>query len=122
MKLQQDPKAFVTRNNTALPFFDGYALKSKLQMEAKESIGSMPNGTVIGPYLDGSSYVIAKKLDTRLMPDSVKCRHILIGTVDPRTGQRRRDDSTAKRKADEYFLCVKNRIGFWIAGCIAFGR
>lgn len=107
-----DPKAFVTRNNTALPFFDGYALKSRLQMEAKESIGSMPNGTVIGPYLDGSSYVIAKKLDTRMLPDSVKCRHILIGTVDPRTGQQRRDDSTAKRKADSIYNALKTGSDF----------
>lgn len=107
-----DPKAFVTRNNTALPFFDGYALKSRLQMEAKESIGSMPNGTVIGPYLDGTSYVIAKKIDTRVLPDSVKCRHILIGTVDPRSGQRRRDDSTAKIKADSIFNALKSGSDF----------
>ena len=103
----QDAKSFVTRNNTTLPFYDGYALKSKLQMEAKEEISKMPNGSVIGPYLDGGNYVIAKKLDTRTLPDSVKCRHILIGTVDPRTGQARRSDSSAKYKADSIFSAIK---------------
>jgi peptidyl-prolyl cis-trans isomerase D len=108
----QDAKSFVTRNNTTLPFYDGYALKSKLQMEAKEEISKMPNGSVIGPYLDGGNYVIAKKLDTRTLPDSVKCRHILIGTVDPRTGQVRRSDSSAKYKADSIFSAIKSGADF----------
>lgn len=107
-----DARSFVTRNNTSLPFFDGYALKSKLQMEAKTEIAQMPNGSVIGPYLDAGNYVIAKKLDTRSLPDSVKCRHILIGTVDPRTGQVRRADSTAKLRADSIYNAIKSGADF----------
>lgn len=113
-----DPKAFVTRNNTSLPFFDGYALKSRLQMEAKETIIAMPNGSVAGPYLDASNYVIAKKIDTRLLPDSVKCRHILIGTVDPQTGQPKRDDSTAKKRIDSIYNALNTGSDFGVLAAV----
>lgn len=103
-----DAKAFVTRNNTALPFYDGFALKSKLQMAAKDSIISMAIGTVVGPYLDGGSYVLAKKIETKNLPDSVKCRHILVGIVDPQTGQQRRTDSAAKKRIDSVFAVIKS--------------
>ncbi|MEY4629362.1 MAG: hypothetical protein RLZZ595_1688 [Bacteroidota bacterium] len=103
-----DAKGFVTKNNTSLPFFDGFALKSKIQMSAKDSVVSMSNGSVIGPYLDGGSYVLAKKLETRALPDSIKVRHILIGVVDPQTGQMRRADSAAKKTADSIFSVIKS--------------
>ena len=107
-----DAKVFITRNNSSIPFFDGYTLKSRLQMGEKDRIIAMPTGSVIGPYLDATNYVVAKKVDTRILPDSVKCRHILIGTVDPQTGQPRRDDSTAKKKADSIFNAVNNGSDF----------
>lgn len=107
-----DARSFVTRNNTTLPFFDGYVLKSRLQMSNREQIASMPNGGVIGPYLDATNFVIAKKLDTRRLPDSVKCRHILVGTTDPRTGNKLREDSTAKRRADSIFGALKSGSDF----------
>jgi peptidyl-prolyl cis-trans isomerase D len=109
-----DAKAFVTRNNSAMTYFDGYALKSRLQMEAKDNISAMPNGSVIGPYIDATNYVIAKKIDTRILPDSVKCRHILVSTVDPRSGQPVRDDSTAKKKADSIFNAIKGGSDFGV--------
>ena len=102
-----DAKGFVTRNNTLLPYFDGFALKSRLQMGAKDSITSMTVGSVVGPYLDGGSFVIAKKIETKTLPDSIKLRHILVGTVDPRSGQQRRTDSAAKKTADSIFTAIK---------------
>jgi peptidyl-prolyl cis-trans isomerase D len=102
-----DEKGFVTRNNTTLPFYDGFALKSKLQMGAKDTIIGMAVGSVVGPYIDGGSYVIAKKIATKTLPDSVKLRHILVGTINPQTGQQTRPDSVAKMKADSIFAVVK---------------
>lgn len=107
-----DAKGFVTRNNTVLPYFDGFALKSRLQMSAKDAIIAMPVGSVVGPYLDGGSYVIAKKIETKTLPDSVKLRHILVGTVDPRSGQLRRTDSAAKKSADSIFAAIKGGADF----------
>jgi len=102
-----DPKAFVTRNNSKVPFFDGFVLKNRLQMAAKDSLAVLPVGVVMGPYLDGGNYTIARKLETRTLPDSVRVRHILIGTVDPQTGQAKRSDSAAKKLADSVFALVK---------------
>ncbi|MFN6373793.1 MAG: peptidylprolyl isomerase [Chitinophagia bacterium] len=101
-----DAKAFVTRNNTQLPFFDGFALKSKIQIAEKEAIFALPTGAVYGPYLDAGSYVLAKKLETKTLPDSVRCRHILVGTVDPQTNQQIRPDSVAKKKIDSVFSVI----------------
>jgi peptidyl-prolyl cis-trans isomerase D len=81
-------------------------------MSARDSIINMPVGAVVGPYLDASNYVIAKKIETRLLPDSVKCRHILIGTVDPRTGQVLRTDSAAKKTADSIFAAIRSGADF----------
>lgn len=107
-----DAKGFVTRNNTVLPYYDGFALKSRIQMSAKDSIVSMSVGSVVGPYLDGGSYVIAKKLETKTLPDSIKLRHILVGVVDPRTGQQKRTDSAAKKTADSIFAAIKGGADF----------
>jgi len=103
-----DPAAFVTRNNTALPFFDGYAMKSKLQMGAKDSIISMPVGAVIGPFEDAGSLVLAKKISSKNRPDSVHVRHILIGTVNPQNGAQIRTDSVAKKKIDSIYYVIKS--------------
>jgi peptidyl-prolyl cis-trans isomerase D len=102
-----DTKAMVTRNNSKVPYFDGYVLKSRLQMAVKDTIAALPIGTVYGPYLDGGNYVIARKLETRTLPDSMKVRHILIGTVDPQTGAALRPDSVAKKLADSLFAVLK---------------
>jgi len=107
-----DAKSFVTRNNTALPYYDGFALRSRLQMGAKDSIISMSVGSIIGPYLDGGNYVIAKKIETRSLPDSIKVRHILVGVVDPRSGQQKRTDSAAKKTADSIYTAIKGGANF----------
>ena len=102
-----DPAAFVTRNNTSLPYFDGYAMKSKLQMGAKDSIINMPVGAVIGPYEDAGSFVLAKKISTKTRPDSVHVRHILVGTINPQNGSPIRPDSVAKKKIDSIYYVIK---------------
>jgi peptidyl-prolyl cis-trans isomerase D len=107
-----NPKIFITRNNSGIPFFDGYVLKSRLAIDVKDSIVMMPIGSVVGPYLDGGSYVLARKIDTRSLPDSIKVRHILIGIVDPRTGQAIRTDSAAKKTADSIFTAIRGGADF----------
>jgi len=105
-------KFFLGRNSSAIPYFDGYVPKSKMQSPYKDSIISLPQGGVFGPYLDGKNYVLAKKIDTKILPDSIKCRHILIGTTDPQTQQPIMDDSTAHRIADSIATAIKNGASF----------
>lgn len=111
-KTTTDAKGFVARSGSSMPYFDGYALKSRLAMGAKDTIVSLPVGGVAGPYLDGGAFVIAKKLDTRSLPDSVKVRHILIGVVDPRSGAQKRSDSAAKKLADSLYAAINSGASF----------
>lgn len=105
-------KFFLGRNSSAVPFFDGYIPKSKLQVPNKDSIIDLPNGGVFGPYEDGKNFVLAKKIDTKTMPDSIECRHILLGTVDPQTQQPIMSDSTAHRIADSIATAIKGGANF----------
>ncbi len=104
--------AFLARNASAIPFFDGYTAKAKMQMPFKDSIIALPDGAVFGPYLNKNDYVLAKKISTKILPDSFKCRHILIGTSDPQTGEQTMADSTAKKLADSIATAIKNGANF----------
>jgi len=95
-----DPQAFLARVGSELPYGDTYIGKSRIQVPSKDSIFALAKGSVYGPYLDGTNYTVAKLVDEKTMPDSVRARHILIATMDPQTQQPTMDDSTAKKKID----------------------
>jgi peptidyl-prolyl cis-trans isomerase D len=96
----KDVQAFLARNGSEIGLLDSYVSKSKIQVPHKDSIMAMPVGSLFGPYLDGGNYVIARKLDEKVMPDSARARHILVATVDAKTGQPVLEDSVAKKKID----------------------
>ena len=108
----KEPSSFVVQQNSSIPFDNAYYGKSVIQVPAKDSIFSTPVGGVYGPYLDGSNYVLAKVIDVKSLPDSVKCRHILIGTVDMQTGQPTIADSVAHAKADSIATAIRNGSSF----------
>lgn len=106
-----DAGSFVLRNGSSLEYSDSYFPKSQLTManmqmglSFKDTILSLAKNAVYGPYLDGNSYVLAKMLDSKVLPDSVKCRHILISTNEQQGGFA---DSTAKRKIDSIETAIK---------------
>lgn len=96
----KDPGIFVTRNGTKSAFFDGYINRSRIQVPQKDSILAAPRGEVYGPYYDGSAIALARVIDSKVLPDSVKARHILISPVDMQTGQPIMEDSVAKNRID----------------------
>lgn len=102
---------FLARNGIT-NFFDGYIGKSQMKIVAKDTIQKLPKDAVFGPYLDGGSFVLAKLLEVKELPDSVKCRHILIGTKNPQTGQPTIDDSAAHKIADSIALAIRNGANF----------
>ncbi len=61
-------------------YFDGYINANTVQIPVKDSIFRLPVGGVFGPYLDANSYVVARMMGSKILPDSVKCRHVLIST------------------------------------------
>lgn len=91
-------------------YYDGYINGKKIQIAQKDSIFKTPVGAIYGPYLDGGSWSIARVIGVKSMPDTVKVRHILIGTMqqDPQSGQTMqiRDSATAYKLADS----LKNAI------------
>ena len=63
-----------------------------------------------GPYIDGTNYTLAKMIDRRSMPDSVKVRHILIKTGEK--GQPTLADSIAKKRIDSIANAAKSGADF----------
>ncbi|MBS1948835.1 MAG: SurA N-terminal domain-containing protein [Bacteroidetes bacterium] len=103
---------FIARNGSDMEFSNMYYPKSKIQVPDKDSIFALPKGGVFGPYRDASDYVLAKKIDEKIMPDSVRARHILIATIDPKTGEQTMEDSIAKRKIDSIKTLIDNGAKF----------
>lgn len=68
--------SFVTERSGTYP--TTFSKKATLSASVANQAYSMPLGTVIGPYVDGDSYRLAKVLDRRVIADSVKAQHILF--------------------------------------------
>jgi peptidyl-prolyl cis-trans isomerase D len=108
---------YVITNNGV--FDDTYKPKSDLPTGIAESLLSGAIGTVVGPYLDGGVWTIAKILDRKVLPDSVKARHILIQNPTPASKQtidslltllntgRVRFDSLAMRSSQDRGSAIK---------------
>jgi peptidyl-prolyl cis-trans isomerase D len=105
-----DPEAYLARVSTETPYFNGYTLASKLQVPNADTIKKLANGQVYGPYIDGPNYTLAKMIDKRTMPDSVKVRHILIKTADK--GQPTLADSIARKRIDSIAAAAQSGADF----------
>lgn len=98
-------EAYLARTGTEIPYLDAYIPKKDLRIPNADSIKSLTDGSVFGPYLDASNYVIAKMIGKRNLPDSVKVRHILVKTEDRRNPVL--DDSIAKKRIDSVEMLAK---------------
>jgi peptidyl-prolyl cis-trans isomerase D len=94
-----DPQTFMVTNGSETPFYEGFVQSSKMQMVYADTLRKLPDGQVFGPYIDFDKYVLAKKVQTINLPDTVECRHILINTR-ARDGSQIRTDSAAKQLID----------------------
>ncbi len=84
-KLQEDMAQFKTAANDTLfiqnhnGVFDGaYYKKGELSPIIADTLFKMPIGEVYGPYVEADQYKAVKLLDRKVVPDSVRARHILI--------------------------------------------
>ena len=72
--------------NTNGGVLDGsYTKKAKMSAQAADSLFNKPVGAVVGPYLDGGSYRVAKITNRRVLADSIRARHILFKGLAPKT-------------------------------------
>lgn len=102
-----NPGEFVGRNASIISYADEYFSKERIQIPQKDSIIAAGLGKVYGPYVDGNAFVMSRVVDVKTRPDSVKARHILIGTIDLQTQQPTLPDSIAKRRIDSIEAVVK---------------
>jgi peptidyl-prolyl cis-trans isomerase D len=65
-----------------------------------DSLSRSPLGTVVGPYPEGNTFKIAKLSGSKMLPDSVKARHILLSIENG-------DSKKAKDRADSLKTAIK---------------
>ncbi len=96
--------------------YDGYKSIKSIQSSMKDSIIKVPMGGIYGPYIDGANVMLAKLQAQRVIPDTVKLRHILIATMDrdPQSGQtfEKRDSATASKLVDSIRTAINNGANF----------
>ena len=107
-----DNAGFLNRVGSDIAYYDGYFSKNRMQQTNKDTLVKIPTGTVYGPYVDGTAYVLAKMIGVKNLPDSAKVRHILIATSNPSSGQQIRPDSLAKNLIDSIKLAIAGGADF----------
>ncbi len=105
-----DIAAFMVRNGSETNFTGAFEQKSKINSQHADSLFSLKEGEMTGPYLEGGNYVLARLIGKRTMPDSVKVRHILIKSADQ--GKPTIPDSIAKKRMDSVTNAIKGGANF----------
>lgn len=105
-------KNFLARNASAVDFDTNYIPRAKIQSRYIDSITRLSIGSVYGPYVENKNYVLAKMLGSKTLPDSAHARHILIGTVNPQTGEPLLEDSIAHKRADSINNAISGGANF----------
>ncbi len=84
----------------------GYYKKGMLISAIDSLAFQAATGSVFGPYLDGSSYVLAKKTGERMLPDSARARMVFIASMDANGAEM----PNASAKADSIFALAKGGV------------
>ncbi|MEW5845756.1 MAG: SurA N-terminal domain-containing protein [Bacteroidota bacterium] len=102
-----DPAQYVTLNSDS-KFDSKYYKASELPENVRAWAFSSSIGSLLDVYRDGDSFKASRLVDVKMMPDSVKARHILIGI----RSQSAEEKEKAKAKADSIMNVLK-RGGSW---------
>jgi peptidyl-prolyl cis-trans isomerase D len=102
----------------------------KSQKELPAAFVGAPLDSIIGPYIDGGSWTVAKILDRKVLPDSVRARHILLRGATPDieqkidslknllSGGKVRFDSLAIRASEDGSAPKGGDLGFFANGAM----
>ncbi len=75
----KDNKLYVgNKSDDINAFSEAYMNKKNFTSRLADTIMNQPIGSIFGPYLENGSYRITKMVDKKVLPDSVKCRQILV--------------------------------------------
>ncbi|MBV9962563.1 MAG: SurA N-terminal domain-containing protein [Parafilimonas sp.] len=109
-------KAFLNAKGNEAQYYNGVIGGKEIKQAIKDTLFNLAPGQIYGPYVDGSSYVLAKMVAKQTIPDSATVRHILVATnqQDPNSGQLVpiRDDSAAMKRLDSAIALIKNGASF----------
>ncbi|TXB63898.1 hypothetical protein FRY74_11625 [Vicingus serpentipes] len=67
--------------NSDVPFDANYYSEANMPSVNDSGFFFAEVGTMVGPYEEGNAFVIAKLSNVKMVPDSVKARHILLKTT-----------------------------------------
>ncbi|TNE49774.1 MAG: hypothetical protein EP344_17835 [Bacteroidetes bacterium] len=86
LEAAENDSTYVVSNNGVV---DGsYRKKDALPAAVADSMMSLPIGTILGPFQDQGAWNVAKILGRKVIPDSVRARHILLREATPANEQR----------------------------------
>ncbi|MDX1911552.1 MAG: peptidylprolyl isomerase [Saprospiraceae bacterium] len=77
---------------------NSYIPKDNFPAKIRDSVMTVPLGTILGPVLDKGEWRVIKVLDRKTLPDSVNARHILLRDATPENGA----------KADSLITLIKS--------------
>jgi peptidyl-prolyl cis-trans isomerase D len=64
-------------------YMGSYVPKAQIPASFADSVMSRPLGSIIGPVFDAGEWKIVKVIDRKVLPDSVRARHILLREATP---------------------------------------
>jgi len=99
-KTAESDSAFVVFNSD-LPLSERYFNQNDFPYNIDSSFFFAEVGEMFGPYEENNTFAVVKISDTKMMPDSVKARHILVNATQP-------GDSTGYKKLDSLKTVIKN--------------
>lgn len=76
LRTAQNDSIFAVSNDGI--YDGGYKVKAELPTVVADTLLKLPIGTIVGPYLDGNTWNVAKIIDRKQVPDSVKVSHIAV--------------------------------------------
>jgi peptidyl-prolyl cis-trans isomerase D len=99
-KTTDDDSSFVVYNSEE-PFDQTYISFQNMPSNFDSSFFYAEVGTVLEPYEENGAFVVTKLTDTKMVPDSVKARHILLKTTQQPT------DTLLEAKLDSIKTVIK---------------
>lgn len=102
----EELELFIT-DNSDTGYNDRWLAQEDFPDVLKDTLLSIPQGKVFGPYKDGESFKISKIVTSTQMPDSVEARHILIRPGLNPADSITRSQEQARKFADSLLMELK---------------
>lgn len=93
------------RQYSETPYTNAYFTRDEVLTQMADSLFSVEEGTVIGPFLENGKYRIIQLTDRTMLPDSVQVRHVFAGF-------QQLDEAAAKARIDSVKMLYDQGVPF----------